>query len=264
MSIACYKDYTLHIDPPAIPVPVCWWPFEVGATNPWPDTAVPGLMLDVLSSVSGVVTVASGAGKVGVQSCRVDSGYIFPAGATCELSQTASTPLLSMSLDGFTMTGWIAPQNMIVNDLFGMRYRAYVGVQVDPFPLAALDVYLQWSPTVVGTGRIEIGLIDTGVGQIFQLITPVPLAVAWHFFVFIYDRIAGKIRFSIDNAALTTSTDTYTQPPGWTTGAVVYQTQKSSPGTSILGFDEVNYFNSILNAAEIDLIYNSGIGTTYP
>lgn len=260
-TIACSKNYTLHIDPPAIPVPVCWWPFEVGVTIPWPDTAVPGLILTrTAGSAVGTYTIA--AGKVGVKSCRVDTNV----GTFIELTQLTSTALLNMSLDGFTMTGWVSPNTATMSgtDYFGVRFRAYVGIQVDPFPVPYLDVYFQWYPNFAATGSVEIGLVAGGVTQIFQTLTPVPLIAGWHFFVLIYDRLAGKIRYSFDNAALTESTPTYTIPIGWDTGAVVFQTRKTAPGTSNIAWDEVNYFNSILAAADINAIYNGGIGTTYP
>jgi hypothetical protein len=259
-TIACYKDYTLHIDPPVLPVPVCWWPFEVGAGVPWPDTAVPGLNLDLTAGSTANILVS--AGKVGVQACRVDTSWPNYS----DLTQLTSTGLLNMSLDGFTMTGWVSPNLITMGpiDYFGIRFRAYNGIQVDPFPPAFLDVYIQWNPNFGGTGTVELGLLTGGVQQIFELVTPVTLALGYHFFVLIYDRIAGKVRFSFDNAALTTSTPTYTVPIGWNTGAVVYQGNRSALGTLAVGWDEVNYFNGILDAGEISTIYNGGIGTTYP
>lgn len=162
-------------------------------------------------------------------------------------------------------------------------------------PTGSLSISL-WMKGIPGTG-IDMGLVDqgqsnisgymfylynvnvstfylvylnrtTGSPYIQQVWTPFPDGSTWYHLAVVYDNSAQTVQFYVDGVPMGTPiSETYSPglESGSTFGIGLERAFSPLPLSYYNGYiDEVGFWDRVLTSAEVETLYNSGRGLTYP
>ena len=92
-----------------------------------------------------------------------------------------------------------------------------------------------------------------------------PSATGWHFFAITFDILTGDLGFNIDQSGMTTQFATIPASGANTTGRVYMGGNGGSTiGSFLMKVDEFAIYNRVLSSAQLNYLYNSGTGRTWP
>jgi len=217
-----------------------------------------GIATSETDSVAALaMTALAGAGFMSSVAGKVSNALQHaPTFGNSTVSRCANAALASNG-SGFTVVGW-----MNTSDVLGdATTQTAISYQFNQNAVTYIFNIARYGPTGGGTNWI----IEWGVGPAATTIT-IPSGAGWRFYAATMNLITGLIVLTIDQ--LTTANDTVAAPAAGahTTGSVLCVAGPGlNPGSSNTSlFDEVGLFNSVLSSAQLDFIYNSGSGRTYP
>lgn len=220
---------------------LAWWAME---SNPLaePDS-VNGYILDGSFNPIWHTQVA---GKVGAFAQRIHC-----QGFASNFSQFTSDNI-SLPATGITIACWVNIAynvSAVGSNLARIAYTFY-----DP----------TFSAHTLQAEQVEggdwIASLD-GIGLIHKA-----FAAGWHFLAITYDPVSGTLGFDVDQAGMSTA------PVGAITPIVFAATQiHVDASTTLTGvgnmdadYDELALFDGVLSSYQLDWIYNSGAGKTWP
>jgi hypothetical protein len=215
--------------------------------------------MEIVAGSVGIVN--QGTGKVGAKCLAVQATPLV------SLTQNPSNAAMNVN-GGFTISGWfghvIFP--LAVGDHLRTIYRNYNGIWSDPGNPGE-PVVLELVFTRDST-QYEVILRDgLGINLVTPIVVPSAFAVnTYYFFTIRYDQAGtGRLYFSVNGGAETASVDAYPFVIANAAGRMLLTVFRSGFGLGVKGlWDELNFWNRSLSAAEIASIYNGGTGRTWP
>lgn len=93
-----------------------------------------------------------------------------------------------------------------------------------------------------------------------------PFAAGWHFLAITYDIASGTLGFDIDQSGMTTSLPGSFTPDlnPLTRFSIGASTALTGIGDMNVAYDEVALYDAVLTTEQLNWIYNTGTGRTYP
>jgi PKD repeat protein len=232
---------------------VGWWTFDDSAASPWYD-AVSGSMYFNNSDVTPQTT---GSGKVGHALQMITNG-----GSVTIPIATSSVSLVYTS-SGFTIATWFKMD--VVGDTT-LRYDGYSTVNTaifDPSHQVEFAVYFGY-----GSNQWQVQFYTASNGfsspTVTELFPYTPVIGEWHLHRFSYDYNLGKIIYQIDTGSQQVGISTYQYFNSSSTSGRISMRQDPAVGDSNVSWDEMNWSNYVLSDAEVNYLYNSGSGRTWP
>jgi hypothetical protein len=254
--------YTLHVgsagcedvsDPSELQVtsigmtdPIAYWKFDGGAVTPLDEVGAYALTDN--GSTPGTPGVV---GKI-VDAFRFDSNnnQLVDYGTTL-------IPALAPTTSGAEILFWVRFDTITTFVFGGFTNRFSVGyVLITDSDAASLSVVYD---TVADPLNLIVSFDTATITVPF-----VPVIGTFYFFRVQYNATTGKVRFQIDNGAVSESAGTRFLA-GIPNGGLVGLGTGSSPGNQMnVRVDELGIFDTALNDVEAGDWWNGGAGRTYP
>lgn len=89
-------------------------------------------------------------------------------------------------------------------------------------------------------------------------------ATGWHFFAITFDANSGNVSFDIDRGVTTTQFAAIPGAGSNTAGYVNIGCSGNTGAKILMNVDEVAIYNRVLTSGQLDYLYNSGTGRTWP
>jgi hypothetical protein len=212
--------------PPVFDPPFVWWPMEEAS----------GVRIDV---IQGLGLIPAGGSEAQVVGKVVKAGSIPVANYPINYFGCSFASLVYTT--GVSIVGWIKPELTTTICDTGIYFGSgFINLR-HSFSTNQID-----AEVVKGASFSDI--IAPGPGNLNE----------WSFFVLTYDAVTGKIGARINNGAFVES------PAGVILGTLTFPTVKCIPDVGGISLDEFAVFTRKLTTDEMDTLYNSGNGTTWP
>lgn len=235
MSIACAKQYTMTVNIPI--VASAYWKLDEAAGN-----------TNKADSVGTATLLRLGVTAPGTPAL-ISLGVPFTALFGGKGYAVTNAALGHVVGDSYSLWGWFKLDQMgngdgvggpgvSVGHNFNRFIRITFGESVDPQPVKITT----WDDTVY---------LATTLG-------------AWHFFHLFYDNNFQQFGYSFD-AGFETLLPTAEVYGAFATGSVTLEQRWTSFPNGSVTFDEIGFIkNQKLNLAQVNFLYNGGLGKTYP
>lgn len=219
--------------------PLAWWPMATFNANLYtPDVANGGL---ILANVAGP-NITQIAGKVGAFAIRIHnfgftSFYAYYQGAE-----------IAAFTNGLTIALWVSVTYNVsdVNNAASIILEFYVGGVYHDIVVGVFEGG-SWAANFDGGGTINKAF-----------------AAGWHFLVITYNPSSGTFGFDIDQSGITTSVVAALTPSPDPATRLIVGGSTQGAGDIYTDYDEIAVYGSVLTQEQLDWIYNSGAGRTYP
>lgn len=235
--MTCSKE--LQITVTSFPQPLAWWTMDLG---------IPTAEID---SVNGLTLIPiAGGGFMTTQPGKVNNGYqhVSSVGQSVVSVRTSANLALSGLQGQASVVLWcnvISVNNPLIINNTGISFQ---------FDQNAATFILNAQRLNTGFWRAQLD----GLGTL-QLADP----GGWAMIVVTFDCATSTVGLSVNNSALSTQVSGASPTPGaHTTGTIVVGTDANDAWT--VRFDELAIFDVVLDASQIDHLWNSGNGRTYP
>lgn len=242
--MTCSKQFSIEVT--SFPDPLAWWTMDLGTATSETD------------SVNGInLTPIAGGGFMTIQAGKILNSYQQASSPGQSVVSICSNALLSPSgtQGQTTIVAWV---NLISNN--GAATVQNTGIQLN-FTQGGISYTCLAQLHEDGLWKMRF---DSGSAPALNM--PYPGLGVWHFVVFTYDTTPQpqvRIGVSINGVPKTTALVNVLSPAGAiTTGQVIIGTDAND--TWVARWDEVAIFDGILTDGQIDYLWNSGAGRTYP
>lgn len=222
---------------------IAWWTMD--GPNPLINTdSACGLQLTVPSGVLPDYSIV--AGHV-VNATQINCGSSVPGSVTDDLLE-CSNAALKFNGVGTTICGWInvsdtvpdVDNGVIVDYLFDQNGVPYE-IRIERHGSGA-----NWIASINGLGSIAIAS-----------------AAGWHFLVVTFDAITGNLGFDIDQSGMTNVFAVIPSVGANVNGDFIISTHTEVGKVVNVIFDELAIFDGVLTNAQLNCIYNGGVGKTW-
>lgn len=233
----------MHATVTTIPAALAWWTMD--GPNPLINTdAACGLQLTVPSGVLPDYSIV--AGHV-VNATQINCGSSVPGSVTDDLLE-CSNAALKFNGVGTTICGWInvsdtvpdVDNGVIVDYLFDQNGVPYQ-IRIERHGSGA-----NWIASINGLGSIAIAS-----------------AAGWHFLVVTFDAVSGNLGFDIDQSGMTTAFAVIPSVGTNVNGDFTLSIHTEVGKVVNVIFDELAIFDGVLTTAQLNCIYNAGVGKTW-
>lgn len=231
---------------------LAWYKFE-SLTGPFPGDSEG---LPTSSNRTLVGSIGGGGAAINTVAGKVGNAVEFIGAGGDDASQVVNNKPELVFHDQITFTGWINVNEAVAT--------------------ANNSVVLSYTWSLLGGGSDQVGFkfyhpgLDPMVTawNIYQFAgvdVDIPFAIGWHFFVFTFDRLTGELTIEIDRGGATHLAGAARAASDITAGAFFeLMADPDGLGALIAHYDEVAVWDGLLTSAQLDWLYNSGTGRTYP
>lgn len=229
---------------PPVPTWNAWWTMDTASFDS------PNPFIHEIDSINGLDLAlqlnsffsTTGSGKV-------NNALIFTGSSGTSLFSTCNNASLKFSSIGTTVVCWVKA----VDDISKPDTTATLLYRFD-------QSGSNYNINVSRNGGGSDWVLTLGAATINKA-----WAADWHFFAITFDAVTGNISFDIDRAATTTQFAVIPGAGANTYGfAFVACSGGVSGGQITVFFDEFAIYNRVLNSTQLDYLYNSGTGRTWP
>ena len=215
---------------------------EVGGPVPPIADVIQAVPLNFLQGNAGIWTKEPGIIGSSWQLRAIDAGLQHPARVS-----TPVTPFVDVTDSGISIVWWTYWNTLATSSGSGIRYN---------FRIAGVDHIIQvyqWPANL-------IALFDFG-----NIITEASLPMnAWQFMALRYENATGDIRLDV-NQALHYTANVGALPLGpYANSVLQLEADVNGVGGLNMRFDEVAFFQELITDDQLDMLYNSGAGRTWP
>lgn len=241
---------TFSTGSPAGPSPVAWWKMEEAGNADRID-AISGTVLQDISSPMTPAGISQGTGKVGFSTKFSMNG--FGAAVLATLASDAGPFDVN---SGFHFVFWAAFDGWDANAMFFM-----VNATIDPAGNALLQA--AWSSS---NNTIFIAKDSTIPSPADFSVPFTPTPGQFYFFNIFWDASDQKYGIQVNNGAISksaaTSSITDVSEGTFLIPTLIWINGPSSQ--SVVRLDEYGFYGTHLKTNQLDFIYNSGSGRTWP
>lgn len=235
MSLACNKDYTIHISP--LPVSAYWKLDEALGTVPRADSIAGANLLPLGATEPGTAALIN----LGVKTSASFAGHDY----------STSPPSIGLAYTtgkSFSLWGWFRINATGPSGATGASGVEYVLSFVEGILIA---VGSSTDPTPLRISSAHDGVY-----------LPVTLA-AWNFFHLFYDATVQKYGYSLNSAGETLLPTVVVPASDPNAFCALWRDWTGAVGETV--FDEIGLSHDArLSASQVNYLYNAGSGRTYP
>jgi len=239
VSYLTQSAYVSASSAPTLDPTLAWWTMDSGTANNELDS-LNGTALATAYNPAWATTVAG----------KVNNALQFSCSAGVSVANVASDAALMSSGTGSTIVFWLnvtddIPQGtnyVSLNYRFDQNATNYT-TMIDRSGVAPNNwtVYVNGTPYITATS-----------------------ATGWHFFAITFDILTGTLGLDIDQAGMTTQAAIIPTAGANTTGRVYMGGSGGTVGSFLMQVDEFAVYNQVLTNTQLNYLYNSGTGRTWP